>query len=85
MARFEKGKGARKRSVTIQQIGTILIKDEIDGVSEMLTGYRRFGNEQAARTALASEAAALLSDGLLPADDEATTLAANRHYRGATR
>ena len=76
MARFEKGKGARKRSVTIQQIGTVLIKDEVDGLSEMLTGYRRFANERAAKAALASEAAALMGEGLSPADEEAKALTA---------
>lgn len=39
MPTFEKGRGARKRTVFLNQLGTLITKDEVDGVSTMLTGY----------------------------------------------
>ena len=33
MATFQKGKGTRKRAVTLKQVGALIMKDEIDGVS----------------------------------------------------
>lgn len=76
MARFEKGRGTRKRTVTINQIGALLTKDEIDGVSEMLTGYWRLRSENAARTELVRESMALIEAGLTPVDDAAREIAA---------
>ena len=52
MPRFEKGKGGRKRSVTLQQLRTILVKDETNGASEMLTGYRKLGSTEEAKAAV---------------------------------
>ena len=49
MARLERGKGNRKRSVEIRRRGALLERDEVDGPSVMLTGYRRLSSEDAAR------------------------------------
>jgi len=76
MARFERGKGNRKRTVEIRQWGTLLTHDEVNGPSVMLTGYQRLSSESSARAALRREAARLTSEKLAPADEEAKALVA---------
>ncbi|MCB0340132.1 MAG: hypothetical protein KDD53_11035, partial [Bdellovibrionales bacterium] len=76
MAQFQKGKGTRKRSVTLKQIGALLTKDEIDGASEMLTGYWQHSTEESARAELLREAMDLITAGLVPVDEAAQEIAA---------
>jgi hypothetical protein len=60
----------------VRQAGRVLMRDEVDGPSTMLTGYRRFGSESAARTALRQEGTRLVGEGLAPAGAEASALVA---------
>lgn len=76
MPQFEKGKGARKRSISLCQFGNLLTKDETNGPSTMLTGFRRCSSEEDARAELLREALAALAAGLAPVDEAARAIAA---------
>jgi len=76
MARLAKGKEGRGRRLEYRRFGTLLTRDEVDGPSVMLTGYRRFDSEAAAEAALRQEVARAIAEGLAPVDDEAKEIAA---------